>query len=171
MPGLESLPPWMMPLLAALAILLVALVIVQGLLPVLRRPPGAPQARARLSAAVARGSDTSKPAEERARAFVDAGKEARDALHRPRLAARYAHHAHALAPGDPDVVGFVITTMRAAKRHVGLERALWVSLDRAADDATFETARAALATLYEGPLKRPERARVLKGLRRNGAGE
>ena len=161
----------MMPLLAALAILLAALVVVQGLLPILRRPPGAPAARARLSAAVARGSDKTRPAPERARAFVDAGKEARDALHRPRLAARYAHHAHALAPGDPEVVAFVIATMRAAKRHVGLERALWVSLDRAADDATFESARTALMALYEGPLKRGERSRVLRGLRRAGASE
>jgi carbon monoxide dehydrogenase subunit G len=37
---------------------------------------------------------------------------------------------------------------------------LLAALDRASDDATFETARAALVTLYEGPLKRPERARA-----------
>jgi hypothetical protein len=166
MPELVSLPPWMMPLLAALAGLLALLVVVQGLLPVLRRPPGAPAARARLSAAVARGSDATQPAAERARAFVEAGREARDALQRPRLAARYAHHAHALAPGQLDVVAFAVSTMRAARRHVGLERALWISMDRAADDATFEAARSALVALYEGPLKRPERARVLAGLRR-----
>lgn len=166
MPAFDSLPSWMMPLLAVLAVLVVALVILQGVLPAMRRPPGGRQARARLSAAVARGTDTKRPITERASAFVEAGREARDALHKPRLAARYAHYAHELAPGDPSVVAFTIEVMRLAKRHVGLERALWLSLDRAKDDATFESARAALITLYEGPLKKAERARVLAHLSR-----
>jgi hypothetical protein len=166
MPALEALPPWMMPLLAVLAILVVALVVLQGFLPALRRPTGGRQARARVSAAVARGTDTQRPITERASAFVEAGREANDALRKPRLAARYAHYAHELAPGDPTVVAFTIEAMRLAKRHVGLERALWLSLDRAADDTTFETARAALVALYDGPLKRPERARVLAKLER-----
>lgn len=166
MPALETLPSWMMPLLAVLAGLTVVLVIAQALLPLLRRTPDAPAARARLSAAVARGSDKSAPAADRARAFVEAGREAL-ALKRPGLAARYARYAHDLAPAEPAVVSFVIEAMTAAKRHVGLERALWISLDRAVDDASFETARAALRRVYDGPLRRPERGRVLAGLRRS----
>ncbi len=169
MPGLDSVPTWMMPLLAVLAILVVVLVILQGVLPALRRPRGGRQARARVSVAVARATDASRPIAERARAFLEAGREARDALHKPRLAARYAHYAHELAPGDPDVVAFTIEIMRTAKRHVGLELALWTSLDRAEDDATFERARAALAALYDGPLKKPERGRVLSKLTRRAA--
>jgi hypothetical protein len=169
MPGVETLPTWTMPLLAVLAGLTVVLVIVQAVLPLIRRTPDAPAARARLSAAVARGSDKSAPAPDRARAFVEAGREAL-ALKRPGLAARYARYAHDLAPAEPPVVAFVIEAMTAAKRHVGLERALWVSLDRAVDDVSFEAARAALCRVYDGPLRRPERARVLAGLRR-GSGQ
>lgn len=169
MPGVESLPPWMTPMLVGLAALLVVLVVVQAVLPVLRAPGGR-ASRVKLSAAVARGSDAKRPAAERARAFVEAGREALEGQRRPRLAARYAQHALALAPGEADVVAFAVHALGAAKRHVGLERALWISLDRASDDTTFEAARAALAALYEGPLKRPERARVLAGLRRAASG-
>jgi len=170
MPVVESLPDWMTPLLVGLAVLLVLLVIVQAVLPVVRAPGGR-AAQAKLSAAVARGSDAKLPAVERARALAHARRQALEGLKRPRLAARYAQHALGLAPGEADVVAFAVRAMGAAKRHVGLERALWISLDRAVDDATFEAARVALVALYEGPLKRPERARVLAGLRRRVAAE
>ncbi len=166
MPVLETLPSWMTPLFAVLAGLLVLLVILQAVLPLVRPAPGGRAARARLSAAVSRASDKTAPPEARALAFVEAGREALGGLRRTGLAARYAHHAHELAPALPEVVAFTIEAMRAAKRHVGLERALWVSLDRAGDAASFEAARAELRALYDGPLKRPERARVLAGLGR-----
>lgn len=173
MPGMDTLPGWMMPLLGALAALLVLLVLAQALLPRMSgqpvaRGPAARAARAKLSAAVARGSDTKRSADERAQAFVEAGREALTQLGRPRLAARYAHYALELAPAHDEVVRFAIDAMTAGKRWVGLERALWIALDRASDDATFELARVALAKLYAGALHRPERARVLEGLRRGG---
>ncbi|GAB4210377.1 MAG: hypothetical protein OHK0013_30980 [Sandaracinaceae bacterium] len=166
MPELDTLPSWMTPLLAVLAGLFVLLVIVQAVLPSLRPASGKRAARARLSAAVARGSDTTAPAATRALAFVEAGREALGTLKRPGLAARYARYAHDLAPADAEVVSFAIEAMTAARRHVGLERLLWVTLDRTDDDACFDRALAALRRLYEGPLARPERARVLTGLTR-----
>jgi hypothetical protein len=169
MPVIETLPGWMMPLLAVLAGLLVVLVIVQAVLPVLR-VPGGRAVRARLSAAVARGSDKSAPAKVRALAFVEAGREALT-LKRPGLAARYARYAHDLTPTEAEIVSFTIEAMTAAKRHVGLERLLWVTLDRTDDDACFARALAALCALYEGPLRRPERARVLAGLTRGASRE
>jgi hypothetical protein len=155
-----------MPLLAVLAGLLVALVIIQALLPGLRPASGGRTARARLSAAVARGNDKSAPASVRAHAFVEAGREALEGLNRPGLAARYARLAHDLAPTEVEVVSFAIEAMTAARRYVGLERLLWVTLDRTDDDACFARALAALRALYQGPLRRPERARVLSALTR-----
>lgn len=165
MRGLESLPGWVPVALALLSGSLVLVVLGRALLA--NSNSGSRAAvRRRLSEAVARGSDASRPTEERARAFVDAGRAALEGLGQPRLAARHATYAHALAPSDRDVVLFLVDAMRRAQRHVGLERALWVTLDRTTDDAVFAIARSALVELYAGPLRRPERARVLGGLRR-----
>ncbi|NOY89987.1 MAG: hypothetical protein GXP55_02170, partial [Deltaproteobacteria bacterium] len=51
--------------------------------------------------------------------------------------------------------------MRRAHRYAALEKLLWRRLDRAIGcESTF----AELLSLYEGPLKRPEQARVLRSL-------
>lgn len=162
------MPPdssWTTPALGVLAVLAVALVLLGAVVPLL---PGRKKHRAvhaKVSAEVSKGTDASLPKVERARAFVRAGEEALRGLKKPSLAARYAKYAHDLAPADEAVTAFMIEAMRAAKRWVHLERGLWQSLDAAREsraDAVFTQANQALIALYEGELKRPERARVLR---------
>jgi hypothetical protein len=162
------MPPdstWTTPALGVLAVLAVALVLLGAVVPLL---PGRKKHRAvhaKVSAEVSKGTDTSLSKIERARAFVRAGEEALQGLKKPSLAARYAKYAHDLAPADEAVTAFMIEAMRASKRWVHLERGLWQTLDAAREaksEAAFAQAHAALIALYEGELKRPERARVLR---------
>lgn len=164
--ALEGTWHWVAPLLASLAVLLVALVAARGILPIFTFSPAKREARARMSAAATRAKDAESSLEERASALLVAGREARELGDR-RAAFRFARAAHELAPGDPEVIAFAVATMQWVRRSVVLERMLWQSLDRAADDAAFERARDALVTLYRGALLRPERARVLEGMTRN----
>ena len=162
------MPPdstWMTPALGVLAVLAVALVLLGAVMPLLPSRKKNRAVRAKVSAEVSRGTDTTLPKVDRARAFVLAGKEALSGLTKPSLAARYAKYAHDLAPADDAVTAFMIEAMHASKRWVHLERGLWQTLDAArdaADGPSFAHAHKALIELYEGPLKRPERARVLR---------
>ncbi len=165
MVGLETPSPWLAPTLVVLATLLVLLVVARGLLPLVGLSGPARAARSRIGEALGRGEDASRAASERALAYVEAGREAL-ALQDRRSAARFARRAHGLDPAEPDVIALVIEAMWAARRYGALERALWASLDRARSEAGFERARRGLVRLYEGPLRRPERGRVLAGLRR-----
>jgi hypothetical protein len=145
------------------AILLVAYVALTAIIPLMRKRRATAPARQRMSRSIAEGADDKRSKEDRARAFVTAGKTALDDLGRPRLAARYAEWAHRLTPADPDVVALLVGSMRASKRYHALERLLWVSLD-ASETPRTSPARAALEALYEKELGRPERARALRKL-------
>lgn len=157
---------WMTPMLGVLAVLVVALVLLGAVTPLLPSRKKKRAVHARVSAEVSKGTDASLTSLERARAFVRAGQEALSGLHKPSLAARYAKYAHDLAPADEAVTTFMIEAMRASKRWVHLERGLWQTLDATREQTStrhaFQHAHAALIELYEGPLKRPERARVLR---------
>ena len=156
----------MTPALGVLAVLTVALVLLGAVMPLLPSRKKQRAVHARVSAEVSKGTDASLSKLERARAFVRAGQEALGAMKKPSLAARYAKYAHDFAPADEAVTTFMIDAMRASKRWVHLERGLWQTLDATREDSSnaqaFAHAHAALIELYEGPLKRPERARVLR---------
>jgi hypothetical protein len=156
-------PEWTPIALGTVAALLVAYVVFAGIAPMLRRRSATADARARMSSAIAQGSDAKRPNVERARAFVAAAKTALEDLRRPRLAARYAEWAHRLAPADEDIVALCVSSLTAARRYHALERLLWASLAEA-QDARTSPALLALEALYEKHLARPERARALRAL-------
>lgn len=156
-------PEWTPYALGTVAALLVAYVVFMGIVPTLRRRQGTAAARAKMSKAVAEGSDTRRSAEERARALRDAAKIALEELRRPRLAARYTEWSQKLVPGDEAVVPLAVAAFGAARRFAALERLLWSTL-AASKDARHSPALGALETLYEKSLRRPERAAALRAL-------
>lgn len=156
-------PEWTPIALGVAAALLVAWIVFAGVAPTLRRRRDTAPARAKMSRAIAEGSDAKRPAEDRARAFVTAAKTAFEELHRPRLAARYAEWAHRLTPADPAVITLAVNALTASRRYHALERVLWASLAAASDPRT-SSALPALEKLYEKHLARPERAKALRGL-------
>jgi hypothetical protein len=156
-------PDWTPVALGVVAALLVAYVVFAGVAPLLRRRRESAPARARMSRAIAEGSDAARSSSERARAFRAAAKTALEDLRRPRLAARYAEWAHRLDPADPDVIALAVLALTASRRYHALERLLWASL-AAASDARTSPALAALETLYEKHLARADRAKALRAL-------
>jgi hypothetical protein len=121
-------------------------------------------ARQRTLAAKRRGSDRSMSNAERAAAFREAASAALEGLGRAGLAAAFARRAERLEPGNPDAVSFLAVALRRTARYSALERFLW---RRLADQETttgpaFERPFEELVALYEGPLRRPETARVLR---------
>jgi hypothetical protein len=149
--------------LLVVAILLVVVVGFSGVLPLLARRSASRAARTSMSKAISDASDGKRSPEDRAVSFVKAGRTALDELHNARLAARYAEWAHDLQPIDPAVIALLVAALTKARRYHALERRLWISLD-AEDDAKKSAAMAALTTLYDGGLHRPERARALRKL-------
>lgn len=145
-------------LLIGAAALFVLFAIARAMLP---RTPRAERRKAQAahSAAVSEGSDEKRSPKERAAALVRAGRLALEELGRPRLAARHAEWAHRLAPTDPEVIRLASAAFPRARRLRALERLLWLSAE--AEEPTRH-ALDALIALYEGPMKRPERARALK---------
>jgi hypothetical protein len=156
-------PEWTPIALGIVAALLVAYVVFAGIAPMLRRRSATADARARMSSAIAQGSDAKRSSAERARSFTAAAKTALEDLRRPRLAARYAEWAHRLAPDDEEIVALCVSALTAARRYHALERLLWSSLAEARDVRT-SPALLALEKLYEKHLARPERARALRAL-------
>lgn len=147
------------------AIAFALLVVVRGVLPALRKRRETAPARSAISKAVSAASDERRSPDERAASLVEAGRKALGALEKPRLAAHHAEWAHRLAPSDPDVIALAVEALRASRSHGRLERLLWASLDAAEDDDGRRRAIDALAALYEGPMRRPERGRALRRLR------
>ena len=150
--------------LLAAALLFALFVVAQGLLPIFGRRASRATSAA-MSQAIARGSDSTRPAEERAAAFGEAASLALDELGRPRLAARYAAWALREHPADPATIRLAARAMTRARRLRALERLLWRTLDARTEPSAQEAALEALSALYEGPLRAPERARVLARLR------
>lgn len=156
-------PEWTPIALGVVAALLVAYVVFMGVVPTMRRRQGTAPSRAKMSKAVAEGSDEKRAKPDRARALREAAKIALEDLHRPRLAARYAEWAHRLAPADEEIVPLAVAAFGAARRHAALERLLWSTL-ATSEDARHSPALFALEKLYEKSLRRPERAAALRAL-------
>jgi hypothetical protein len=150
--------------LLIVVIAFVLLVAVRGALPAMRVRRERAPVRLSISRSVSVGSDERRPKEERARALVEAGRAALTKLEKPRLAAHHAEWAHEILPADADVVELAITALSASRGYARLERLLWTSLDASEDPALRARVVDALGSLYEGPMRRPERARALRRL-------
>jgi hypothetical protein len=154
-------------LLLAAACLFVLFVLSQAVLPAVMRRGPRREVQARLTSAVTSGTNASRSASDRAASFREAADIALRDLKKPRLALRYARWAHDADPSDAANIELLAKAMMRAGRHRALERHLWRSLDAHADEASFNAAFTALLALYNGPMKAPERARVLRAIRRN----
>lgn len=152
-------------LLLAAACLFVLFVLSQAVLPALMRRGPRREVRARLAEAVAGGTNGSRSAAERAASFREAAHIASEDMKKPRLALRYARSAHDANPTDAANIELLANMMMRAGKYRALERHLWRSLDTHPDSASFDVAFQALLSLYEGPMKAPERARVLRAMR------
>lgn len=148
--------------LLAAALLFVLFVVAQALLPALIGRGKLGEANVRLSSTIARATGNADLAE-RAAGLREASTLALTELRRPRLAVRYALWALEAAPGDPANVPVLAAAMMRAKRLRALERHLWELMDE--HPAVLAAAYDALLELYDGPMKTPERARVLRALR------
>lgn len=153
--------------LLAAALLFVLFVVGQALLPAIVGRGRRREAHARLSAAVARGTDAARAPAERASALRQASEIALAEIRKPRLAIRYAHWADRASPGDAETIAVLARAMTVGRRYRALERLLWRTIDE--HDAARETALDALLALYDGPMRLPERARVLRALRARSA--
>ncbi|MDH5492794.1 MAG: hypothetical protein OEY14_12645, partial [Myxococcales bacterium] len=119
------------------------------------------EGRKRLAEAKARARAAAQGAE-KAAALRQAAQIALDSLGRPNLAASFARRALRADPSDDESIHIVALAMRSAQRYRALEKLLWRRLDADGDDQrAFEE----LTSLYEGPMRRPEQARVLRRLR------
>ncbi|HJL05476.1 MAG TPA: hypothetical protein RMH85_30170 [Polyangiaceae bacterium LLY-WYZ-15_(1-7)] len=156
-------------LLAAVLLFIVFLVVKSRV--ALVRDPDAADARRRLGDARQRARQADKHSEARADAYLEAARIALDDLGRPRLAASYARRADRARPERTEGLRLVVRAMRRAERHRALERLLWRRLDEVdLEGERAERIFAELQRLYEGPLRRPAQARVLRQLWENGRG-
>jgi hypothetical protein len=128
------------------------------------RDDGFRKAQSRLLDAKRRAGDRSLSNAERAAALRDGASAALEGMRRPGLAAALARRAERLDPGNLETVGLMALALRRAARYSALERFLWkrlAELDGPNADGyrgTFDE----LVALYDGPLRRPETARVLR---------
>jgi hypothetical protein len=131
-----------------------------------RRGGASKAVREQIAAAKRRGSDrTSSPAD-RAAAMREAALLTLNELHHPSLAASYARRAERLDPQNAESVGLLATSLRRAARFVALERLLWRHLAEGVPHGpSYARALEELIALYAGPLKRPEIASALRGMR------
>jgi len=122
-------------------------------------------ARKALSEAKRKARDRSASASERAAALREAATVALEGLQRPTLAASYARRAEKLDPKHPASASLLATALRRGTRYRALELLLWRQLaDHPVASVAYERAFQELVTLYEGPLRRPETATVLRRL-------
>ncbi len=129
------------------------------------RDPALARARRRLAAARTRAKEAKDDPAARAEAYRSAARIALEELGRPALAASLARRAEAADPDDPASVRLLARAMRRADRHRALEKLLWRRLDAQGPRAAGSQAVwNELLALYEGPLRRPAQARVLRAL-------
>jgi hypothetical protein len=123
-------------------------------------------AHQRIGEAKRKARDRSAAPELRAAALREAAVVALEELRRPELAASYALRAERLHPADPDTVGLLAVALRTGAKYRALERILWRQLaGHARSTAAYERAFDELVGLYDGPLQRPETAKVLRELK------
>lgn len=128
------------------------------------------EARDRLAQAKERVRSASEgPA--RAAALREAARVALEEVGRPNLAASLARRAERADPDSPDSVSMMAAAMRRASRYRALERQLWRKLASVSSGPAHDRAFDELLALYEGPMRRPEQARVLRRLRSGAATE
>ena len=132
-----------------------------------KRRAGGESARRRLSQAKQRAAQVQSP-EEKAQAWREAAEIALQDLRRPHAAALYARRADRHLPRRAETLRLLFSALKSAGKWRTLEDALWRRLgseseskDGELDALMFEE----LVALYEGPMARPERARVLRRLR------
>ncbi len=127
------------------------------------RDPAMARARRRLAAAKARARAKSGDPQAQAAAYREAAVVALEELGRPGLAASLARRADAADPDGPDSLRLLARAMRSAERHRALEKLLWQRLDAGPTEVSPQIWDELLA-LYDGPLRRPAQARVLRSL-------
>lgn len=97
--------------------------------------------------------------------YLEAARCALSELERPNLAASLARRSERLDPTSEDALPLLVEAMLSAGRARALERQLLRRIDRlSADDARYIAAFDALLQLYEGPLRLPEKANLLRRL-------
>jgi hypothetical protein len=128
------------------------------------RDEGFRNAQRRVLDAKRRAGDRALSNAERAAALREAAGAALEGMRRPGLAAALARRAERLEPGNLEGVGLVSLALRRAARYSALERFLWKRLaeldgpNAHGYQRTFDE----LVDLYDGPLRRPETAQVLR---------
>lgn len=130
----------------------------------LARDPATKEARQKLARAkqAVREATTSAA---RAQAWREAAQIALDELERPGLAAAFARRAEREDPSNEEGLSLLARTMRSANRHQALSKLLWRHLaDEPLDSPRAERLMNELFALYEGPLRRPAQAKVLRAL-------
>lgn len=131
-------------------------------------PPGPErrEARRRFSEARREAREPSQASADRAAAWRRAARIALDELKRPNLAASCALKAEKQDPGDAEAVAVLAASLRSASRLRALETILWRRLahEEQAHGPAYERAFRELVDLYEGPMRKPERAEVLRRL-------
>ncbi len=130
--------------------------------------PSTPEARAakqRIHDAKQRARTATSP-HERGQAWRDAALAALEGLKRPNLAASYARRAERANPDDAAAVGVLSLSLREAGRLRALERLLWRRLAQEGHGPAHLKVYDELISLYDGPMRCPERAIVLRRMRR-----
>ena len=153
--------------LIVVAALFVAFTIFQAVVPALVRRRDKREAISKVKREVARSRDASLSDEARAAALCEAAKIALEELESPRAAAKHVKNALDRQPNHGAGVVLAIAALNRARAHRVLERLLWRALDAGLGPDDEKQAWDALLSLYEGPLKAPERARVLARLRQS----
>ena len=163
---MRSLPaPWYV-VAAALFLAFVAWKMVQGMRWARRGAKGDGAVR-RVRARLRERMRAASSKEERAAVLRKAAEEALAELRRPDLAARWAGRAWRMQREDTESLGLYLRALEAAGRWRTLERLSWRRLATASGEERAELLRR-LADLYEGRLRKPERAEALRALLRDG---
>ncbi len=150
--------------LLAAVVLFLGFLLLKSRVALLPRDPAVVEARRRIAEAKRRARIAGPDRKLRASAWLEAAAVALQELEDPALSASYAKRASRAAPDDASAVAAVIGALRASGRHRALERYLWRRLQGPTGEA-YDRAFEELLALYEGPLRRPERAAALRALR------
>jgi len=151
--------------LVAAVVLFAAFLVVKSLVSLRPEDPARARARRRIAEAKRRARGAGADRRARARAWLVAADIALEELDNPGLAASYARRAGRADPEDPAPVSLVARALRKSRRLRTLERFLWRRLQVTGSGPAYEHAFDELLHLYEGPLRRPERAAALRSMR------
>lgn len=144
--------------------LFLAFVLFKSRMSLLPRDPARAEARKRIAEAKRRARKARSDPARKARAWREAAQIALEDLRRPNLAGSYALRAVRVRPDDLAALEILVTALRGAKRYRALEKFLWRRL-RGEPGPGYDKAYDALLELYEGPLRRRERAQALRAMR------